>query len=493
MNLFDDRSTKIFAVGFIVGMLSMGTSVVFAQAWQSAGSETPSTDTSKEQADSGDASKADASKVDAAKVNSGLLAAQRLERESRWREAADKYAEVLKLVPDNKQAREGYQKAMQMLDDGSMLSSGTGAGMAGVELQMQEQRQRAEIEFKDAINRAQDLLNKEDFIAADRTILTGQIKLRQRRQYLSEAEFTNYNSQAEALIQRISQARINSQLLKEQAEREEASQSRSATEQREQAERSKIITESLLRVRKLQEELKYREALQVVDEILFIDPQNPAALALRDVMETAMVYRDYSDAERQKSMAYAHQWVDLQRALIPPKPNLSGPGERSINGLYGYPEDWPQITYRRGEDAGYRVSPADRRVMKLMEEKVEINFVDMPFNDVLEYFTQAIAGLQIYPDWKEMDQELAITRETPVTIQLTSLPLDIGLGRVLEQVGDSDDHPAWEIQDGMLLISTEEKLNERKHVVVYDVRDLVLPIPDYDSPPDLNLGGGGGG
>ena len=166
MNLFDDRSTKTFAVGFIVGVLSMGTSMAFAQdGAQSETGDAPSADMSKGQADSGDASK-----VDAAKVNSGLLAAQRLERESRWREAADKYAEVLKLVPDNKQAREGYQKAMQMLDDGSMLNSGTGAGMAGVELQMQEQRQRAEIEFKDAVGRAQDLLNKEDFIAADRTI-----------------------------------------------------------------------------------------------------------------------------------------------------------------------------------------------------------------------------------------------------------------------------------------------------------------------------------
>ena len=146
MNLFDDRSTKTFAVGFIVGVLSMGTSMAFAQdGAQSETGDTPSADMSKGQADSGDASK-----VDAAKVNSGLLAAQRLERESRWREAADKYAEVLKLVPDNKQAREGYQKAMQMLDDGSMLSSGTGAGIAGVGT-VQEQRQRAEIEFKDAV------------------------------------------------------------------------------------------------------------------------------------------------------------------------------------------------------------------------------------------------------------------------------------------------------------------------------------------------------
>ena len=45
MNLFDDRSTKTFAVGFIVGVLSMGTSMAFAQDWQSETGDTPSADT----------------------------------------------------------------------------------------------------------------------------------------------------------------------------------------------------------------------------------------------------------------------------------------------------------------------------------------------------------------------------------------------------------------------------------------------------------------
>ena len=131
--------------------------------------------------------------------------------------------------------------------------------------------------------------------------------------------------------------------------------------------------------------------------------------------------------------------------------------------------------------------------MKLMEEKVEINFVDYPFVDVLDYFTKSIKGLQIYPDWKTLEEELNVRRDTPVTIQLTELSLDVGLSRLLEQVGDPGLHPAWEIQDGMLLISSLERLEERKAVVVYDVRDLVMPIPDYNNPPELQLGGGAGG
>ncbi|MAT80942.1 MAG: hypothetical protein CMJ29_04750 [Phycisphaerae bacterium] len=488
MILFDERSVRTRAALIMTGVFAFGAPFAIAQ---SSDKETSESETATDP--SGDPAKSVDSKVDDARVNSGLLAAQRLEREGRWREAADKYAEVLKLMPDNAKARDGFQKAMQMVDNGSMLNSGSGAGMAGIELQMQEQQQRTVIEFKDALSRSEELLDKEDFVAADRAILTAQIKLRQRRQYLSELEFNDFNGQAEALIQRIGEARINAQLLKEQTERDEAARSREASEQREQSERTKIITESLLRVRKLQEELKYREALQVIDEILFIDPQNPAALALRDVMETTMIYRNFASDDREKSMAYAKEWVEVNRSMIPPTINLSGPGDRSVAGFISYPEDWPQITYRRGANGGYRATPADRKVMKLMEEKVELNFVELPFVDVLDYFTKSIKGLQIYPDWKTLEDELNVMRDTPVTIRLTELPLDVGLTRLLEQVGDVGLHPAWEVQDGMLLISSLDQLEKRKNVVVYDIRDLVLPIPDYNDPPELQLGGGAGG
>ena len=503
MNLFDDRVVKASAVAVFVGLLVGASSPLMAFAWQDAdgaGSETGNAAAAEEKPVSEEKSQGeDAANNEAmqAQINSAMMAAQRLSRERRWRDAADKYAEVLKLMPDNEAAREGYQKAMGMLDEGSMLElrkAGGGAGMAGIELQLQEQHQRALIEFKDTVARAEQLLDQEDYVAANRAIVSAHVKLVQRRQYLSESEFNELDSTAESLMNRISQARLNAQLLKEVADREEVARSREATEQREISERQKIIRESLLRVRKLQEELKYREALQVVDEILFIDPQNPAALALRDVMETTRLYRQFADADRDRQMAYAHEWVDLNRSMIPPKV-YDGPDQtkpRSLNGMYEYPADWPAITRRRGEDGGYKVSEQDRKVIQSMKEPVMVNFNEVAFEEVLTSFEEE-CNLKIYADWKELGEQLDIDKSTFVTINLSRLPLNIGLTRVLEQVGDADRHPHWEVQDGLLLISTEEKLDERKHVVVYDVRDLVMPIPDFNDPPNLNLGGGTGG
>ena len=129
-------------------------------------------------------------------------------------------------------------------------------------------------------------------------------------------------------------------------------------------EKARIIRENLIRVRHLQAELKYREALQVLDEILFIDPQNPAALALRDVIRTTEIYRKYSDYQQQRAFGEASVALENQRLQQIPFRNLSGPGDRSTNGLRTYPEDWPQISHLRGTDGGYMVPPADRAVFR---------------------------------------------------------------------------------------------------------------------------------
>ena len=161
----------------------------------------------------------------AAKVNAALLAARRYERDGQWRQAAAKYSEALQLMPTNEQASRGYQQAMALLEDGSSLAQ-VDQGVRSVEQRYQEQRSLAIIEFDEGVSRAQQLMAAEDFAAADRAILTAQIKLRQRKQYLSQIELSEMNERAEHLISIIGEARVNARLLADQAATEEAEASR---------------------------------------------------------------------------------------------------------------------------------------------------------------------------------------------------------------------------------------------------------------------------
>ena len=53
----------------------------------------------------------------------------------------------------------------------------------------------------------------------------------------------------------------------------------------------------------------------------------------------------------------------------------------------------------------------------------------------------------------------------------------------------------WQVRNGMIEVSTKDQLStERMQVTrILPIEDFIQPVPDYNDPPNLNLGGGGGG
>ncbi|MCH2137341.1 MAG: hypothetical protein MK101_12330, partial [Phycisphaerales bacterium] len=363
-----------------------------------------------------------------AKVNAAMLAAQRFEAEGRWRKAADKYAEALQLMPDNAQAAAGYRKAAGLLDERPMLRSG-GSSVGAVQMELQEQRERTIIEFNDAVLRVQQLLEQERWDEAQQSMLTAKIKLDQRKSYLSQADYEEMESQADTLISTIDQGRINARLLDQQAQSEEARQSSEDSRARERREKDRIITENLRRVRELQLQRKYTEALQVLDRILFLDSNNPTAQMLRDLIEQTQGLVEYSNNVQAVQQGLQDISVEMQQSLVIPRSNINGPGPRGITEDYLYPEDWEALSARRKGLGGYQESERDRRIRReLSSNQVEIEFsAEMTFQRGLD-FLQEVSGVQVYPDWTTLNA-MGVDETTTFEggLQLSKLPLDIVL------------------------------------------------------------------
>lgn len=107
------------------------------------------------------------------------------------------------------------------------------------------------------------------------------------------------------------------------------------------------IDANLLTVRELQMQMRYDEALQVVDQILLLDPMNPPALALRDAIQTTQMWMDVQRIDRDKENGFAWSIMRNREAAVAPYPDLAGAGPRSTTGLVQYPEDWPSLSTRR--------------------------------------------------------------------------------------------------------------------------------------------------
>ena len=178
-----------------------------------------------------------------------------------------------------------------------------------------------------------------------------------------------------------------------------------------------------------------------------------------------MLYRTYSDLQRRKEFGISWLSVPALESLIPPQPNRTGPGDKSVAGIMQYPEDWAQLSLRRTHEAGFAESVANRRVARVLNHtKIPVDFQRNTFGQVASFLSQ-VSGENIYVDWKALDF-IGVSADDEITLQLNDITLAAALDRVLEQVGDDLDRPQWSIQDGMVTVSSEQAL--RKHIADFE-------------------------
>jgi len=417
-------------------------------------------------------------------------------RNAEWQRAIDAWTSVLVRMDDNQEAREGLARARAALDAASTLDD--------VADEIVVLRQRARVEFDASITRANEMLRVGDFEGAKREVITAKVRVNQSRPVLSEPEFQAMTTQADALIVRIDRERIEADLVRRQDQITAAERDKQTEQARQQEERQRLITENLRRARQLQNELKYAEALQVVEEVLFMDQHNPSALILRDALEVIISYREMVTISRDRELGYRELHNQNWDRTIPPRRNLVGPGRRSTSGVVEYPEDWEELSLRRDYAAGFRESDIDRQARLALERPIPIDIAGSTFGDVVAYLRQ-VTGVQIHADWRNLDLDSGIRPEDEVTISLGQVTGLQAITRILEQI--SQEPPAqYTIEDGMLIISSEQALRKRTFLVVYDIRDLLFQVPYFDNAPEFDIeaageqgggrggqGGGGGG
>ena len=415
---------------------------------------------------------------------------------SQWRTAIDSWTTVLNANPTSEEAKNGLQKAQMQLDQDS------GSLLDKVGDEMTVRRESLRVNFENSYFSANEKLNRGDYAGANMDASTAKQLLDRDQSIIPASEFDAMNTRVGALIDQINESRIVGQALDQSKQRADAQKSSSDAQRMAQQKRLATISEMLMRVRQLQMELKYDEALQVIDQILFMDPTNPAALALRDVLESTKMYRQWSDAQRQRNAAFGQMQLQDMQATIPPKINLSGVGPKSTNAMITYPEDWPRLSLdnEKFAPAGWARTPEDASIAKLFDE--QFPFPETTSNQKLSEilaFWQQITKIPMYVNWKALG-EIDITQETEgILLEKATVSARVMLGRILEQVGNpsSDSGRAVsEIMNGQVAVTTFtalQALPEAKRPRVYDLTDLVFKYPDTVGVPTLGSGGGGGG
>ena len=146
--------------------------------------------------------------------------------------------------------------------------------------------------------------------------------------------------------------------------------------------------------------------------------------------------------------------------------------------------DWDELTRRRRrsmERQSSHLSPAGMKIQNALNQPVDISFSDTPLSVVMETLGR-MTGINVHLDRQGLSAE-GVTSDTAVSINLSQpVTLKSALNLMLEELRLS-----YVIRNEVLLITSEMSRDTNVYQEVYNVADLVIPIPDFDTGQSVGL------
>ncbi|MEM1108112.1 MAG: hypothetical protein AAGH99_05410 [Planctomycetota bacterium] len=350
-------------------------------------------------------------------------------------------------------------------------------------------RDAAQAAYDEAMNNATDKLGKRDFAGASDEVARAKTTIENNQEFFSVSEFEARRDAATALSVQINEQQIAAAILADEKARREAEEDERLAREQAERENAQDVRELIIQARQLQKELKYEDALLVLDQALFKEPTNFTAQLLKEVIEDALIAVESVAVEREIRLEGAKDALLNREAVIP------------YTDLITFPEDWPELSDRRirGLDDTGGESEANRETALRLKKIVPISFDANPLESVIGFIRET-TGANIFVNWPALTDEAGVEQDQPISLTLNNVPADKALELVLQQASASSGFGEpinFSIIDGVVTISTAEDLKRSTDLRVYDIRDLLVQVPNFTDAPEFSLedaleGGGGG-
>lgn len=389
--------------------------------------------------------------------------------------AAQLYEEAVELDPQNREAHAALAAVQSQL-----FRSDSAQGVLEAEIETRKLRgQAAAAEFKQLMDRAVSLLETGSYAAAREAVQQAKIVLDVNQRFLPMARYRTLRESAVSLAAQVTDAE---RLAKDKEAREveqmrqQEAQTRRLAAMRAQQEE---VQQLLRRAAELRREQKYDQALELLNQAMFLDPSNVATQAMKEMIEDSRLFVNARNLMRDRNRIASEQSNENLEATIPHTEVIM------------YPPDWPELTATRmaGLDENVSESEINRRVALKLRESVPINFENNKLANVIEYLRQT-TNVNFFVNWPALEA-LGVTEDLAVTLQLTNIPADQALKLILQQVSASkelEDNPiTFSIIEGIVTISTERDLSKTTETRTYDIRDLLVQVPNFINPPVFDL------
>lgn len=120
----------------------------------------------------------------------------------------------------------------------------------------------------------------------------------------------------------------------------------------------------------------------------------------------------------------------------------------------------------------------------------EIKFNNIPLKDCID-FVRDVSGANIHVNWKAIEAA-GVTPDTPINMRLRSVSLRKVLNLLLSESAGGQPTLTYYVDQGVIEITTRELSDKQLITIVYDVRDLLMDVPDFEGGDIGGMGNIGG-
>lgn len=399
--------------------------------------------------------------------------ADQAKREGRNTEALNDYGQAVLLDPTNDAARQGRQQMMEI----EGVAEGNSSHLThAVQLDIDIRRDRVNQLVTQYLDTANADIQKGDFKEASRQIDLARTAVATDNTIFTRDELVGFTSRIDAVDRTRAAQQASSEANANLVARTKAEQAIHEQEVRVREEQEHTIHDLITQTQQLIHDAKYEQAMGTLDHILSLDPRNDYARGVKPLVQEKAIlqeqrgYRELFDLQLERSLNAAEE------KRIP------------YDDILKYPPNWPDISEIR--DASVRaergIKEEDQTVRNQLDRRLpEINFNGNAFGDVVD-FLRDVTGANIFVNWRALETA-GINKEAPVTARLKDVKFSKALNTILSDVGGGTVKLSYTIDEGVITISTQDDLSKSTATQTYDIRDLLVEVPDFTDAPNVGL------
>jgi len=238
----------------------------------------------------------------------------------------------------------------------------------------------------------------------------------------------------------------------------------------EQARRDQI-DDLTRRARTMLDDGAYEGAVQTLTEIQRLDPKNRWVGYQLEAAKREVEIRRQRQVSTDTSEQTALTFRDVRESEIPWYLEIV------------YPNDWREKSLRR---KGFMSKAgAEDEKTRITRQKLQITPVRMEFEGqelgfIIDYLRET-TDLPIHVKWRALEAA-EIQPRTPITIKLKNVTAEKALKVLLDDLSGGERKLTYTIDEGVITISTGTDLKTRVVQRTYDVRDMLVTVPNFTGP-----------